>query len=72
MKNCFCCKRKYPLFMFSVEKRFTIKSDEGKVRCCRICVFKNSKDKVARLNKNGKFHLIKLTLKERIKEFFKK
>lgn len=72
MKRCYCCKRIYPLFLFHKAQRFTIKSDLGKNRCCRICVFKEAKNPVVRWNKAiKKFEIVQLTLKQRIKEFFK-
>lgn len=71
-KRCFCCKRKFPLFMYHKATRFTIKSDLGRNRCCRICTFKKAKEPVVRWNAPiRKFELVKLSLKQRIKEFFK-
>ncbi len=72
-KRCYCCKRNYPLFMYHKATRFTIKSDLGKARCCRICIFKEAKNRVVRWNAPiRKFELVELSLKQRIKEFFKK
>ena len=59
--------------MFHKAIRFTIPTDLGKARCCRICVFKKAKDPVVRWNIGIKnFEIVSLTLKQRIKEFFKK
>jgi hypothetical protein len=72
-KRCYSCKRKLFLFMFTKAKRFTIKSDLGKNRNCRVCTFKEAKNKVVRWDSEIKqFKMVNLTLKERIKEFFKK
>jgi hypothetical protein len=58
--------------MFQKAKRFVIPSDLGKMRCCRICVFRAAKDPVVRWDATTRnFNIVKLTLKERIKEFFK-
>ena len=71
-KRCYYCKHKYPLFMFQEAKRFVIPSDLGKMRSCRICVFKAAKHPVVRWDAATRtFNIVKLTLKERIKEFFK-
>ncbi len=71
-KRCYCCKHAYPLFMFQKAKRFVIPSDLGKMRCCRICVFRTAKNPVVRWDsETKKFEIVKLTLKQRIKEFFK-
>ena len=71
-KTCYCCKHTYPLFMFHKAKRFTIATDLGKNRCCRICVFRAAKHPVVRWNTSIKdFEIVDLTFKQRIKEFFK-
>jgi hypothetical protein len=71
-KRCYYCKCNYPLFMFHKAKRFTIATDLGRNRCCRICVFRTAKHPVVRWDASiKKFNIVKLTLKERIKEFFK-
>jgi len=58
--------------MFSKAVRFLIATDLGKVRCCRICTFKASKHPVVRWDAANKdFKIVKLTPKQRIKEFFK-
>ncbi len=71
-KTCYCCKHTYPLFMFHKAKRFTIATDLGRNRCCRICVFRAAKHPVVRWNTSVKdFEIVELTFKQRIKEFFK-
>jgi len=60
-----------PLFMFTKAARFTISTDKKRNRVCRMCTFNNSSDTVVRWNANKRFYLVKLTLKERILEFFK-
>jgi hypothetical protein len=71
-KRCYCCKRRFPLFMYNKATRFTIKSDLGRNRCCRICVFKASKHPVVRWDsETKKFGIVKLNLKQRIKELLK-
>lgn len=71
-KTCYCCKHTYPLFMFHKAKRFTIATDLGRNRCCRICVFRAAKHPVVRWNTSIKdFEIVELTFKQRIKEFFK-
>jgi hypothetical protein len=71
-KRCYCCKRRFPLFMYHKATRFTIKSDLGRNRCCRICVFKAAKNPVVRWDsETKKFGIVKLNLKQRIKELLK-
>jgi hypothetical protein len=70
MKRCYRCKWNLPLFMFGKAVRFTIPTDKGRNRTCRVCTFKAAKDKVVRW-KDGKFSVVKLSLTDRIKEFFK-
>lgn len=58
--------------MYHKAIRFTIKSDLGRNRCCRICTFKKAKEPVVRWNiAIKKFEIVSLTLKQRIKEFLK-
>ena len=71
MKRCNQCKRKYPLFMFGKSTRAFLYTDFKRLRSCRICTFIESKYPVTRLI-NGKFKIVHLTLKQRIKELFKK
>ena len=59
-----------PLFMFSRAFRFTIKTDKGRYKVCRICTFNQSKNSVVRWTPTNKFQIVKLTLSQRIKEFF--
>ena len=41
MKKCFGCNRKFPLFMFSKDNmKYQRPSDQGRVKCCRICNYK--------------------------------
>lgn len=55
--------------MFKKNKmKFKLTTDKGRVRNCRICVFRESKNTVVR-NINSKFTLVNLTLTQRIKEF---
>jgi hypothetical protein len=55
--------------MFKKNKmKFKLVTDKGRVRNCRICVFKEAKNTVVR-HRNGKFELVNLTLIQRIKEF---
>lgn len=70
MKRCNQCKRKYPLFMFGKSTRAFLYTDFKRLRSCRICTFIASKNKVIRLI-YGKFQLVQLTFKQRIKELFK-
>lgn len=56
--------------MFTKAVRFTIPTDKGRNRVCRICTLKNSGGRVPRWI-DGKFKMVELTLKQRIKEFFK-
>lgn len=58
--------------MYHKATRFTIKSDLGRNRCCRICVFRTAKNPVVRWDsETNKFGIVKLNLKQRIKEFLK-
>ncbi len=69
MKRCYTCRINWPLFMFKKNKmKFKLVTDKGRVRNCRICVFKEAKNTVVR-HRNGKFELVNLTLIQRIKEF---
>jgi hypothetical protein len=61
-----------PLFMFTKAAKFTISTDKKRNRVCRICTFKMTSGTVVRWNPNRRFYFIKMTLKERILEFFKK
>lgn len=70
LKECFTCKRKFPLFMFSKSNTPPIKHAQGRTYVCRLCTFRASKDSVVRKQPNGSFKVVKLTLKERIKELF--
>lgn len=67
-KHCMKCDRWFPLFMFKKDSRkFKLPTALGRVRNCKLCCWKDSKDTVVRW-RDGQFILIKLTLKERLKE----
>lgn len=70
-KTCVRCNRWYPLFMFKRDTRkFQLKIALGKVRACRLCIYKE-KDPVVRWD--GKdFTLVTRTRWQKIKEFFKR
>ena len=73
-KRCYTCNRWYPLFMFKKDSRkFQLPIALGTVRNCRVCVWKDSSNgnKVVRWQ-DGKFNLVQLTLKQRLKELFSK
>ena len=72
-KHCIECKRWFPLFMFKTDIRnYTIPEAQKKVRRCRLCVDKESRNgSVVRWMGND-FQIVTLTLKQRLKEFFKK
>jgi hypothetical protein len=58
--------------MYNKDARAVIKSAFGRAMCCKICVFKAAKNPVVRWDASSKnFKIVKLTLKERIKEFLK-
>ena len=70
-KRCMECRRWFPLFMYKKDSRkFQLANALGRVRNCKICCWKDSRDIVVRWRDN-KFILVKLTLKERLKELFK-
>jgi hypothetical protein len=71
-KRCYCCKRRFSIFMYNKDARAVIKSALGRAMCCKICVFKAAKHPVVRWNfEKNDFEIVKLTLKQRIKEFLK-
>ena len=58
--------------MFKTDiRKYTISEAKKKVRKCRICTFKESKNEVVRYN-GKKFEIKKLTFKQRLKEFISK
>jgi hypothetical protein len=58
--------------MYNKDARAVIKSALGRAMCCKICVFKAAKHPVVRWDVTTRtFNIVKLTLKQRIKEFFK-
>ncbi len=68
-KYCTECQRWYPLFMFKKDIReFQLKIALGKVRRCRMCVFKEP-EPVVRW-RDGRFQIVYRTLKQKIKELF--
>lgn len=70
-KACYKCNRWYPLFMFKRDSRkFKLPIALGRVRNCKLCNWKESRNSVVRWNGND-FEIVKLTLKQRIKELFK-
>ena len=67
-KHCNKCNRWYPLFMFKKDHRkFQLKIALGKVRNCKICSWKDSKNEVVRWD-GTKFQTVKLTLWQRMME----
>jgi hypothetical protein len=56
--------------MFRKQTGFSVPTCLGRVYVCKICNFKKSKHRVVRQLSNGKFVVIQLTLKERIKELW--
>ena len=70
--RCHKCKRDFPLFMFArTRMKYKVAFWRGKICVCRICSFKESEHRVVR-HINGKFIIVKLSLTERLKEFFKR
>ena len=69
-KHCTECQRWYPLFMFKKDiRKFQLKIALGRVRRCRICVFKEPEPVVRWVDND--FKLVTRTLKQKIKELFK-
>ena len=60
--------------MFKKDNRkFQLKIALGKVRNCRVCVWKDSSDNKAVVRwQDGRFNLVKLSFRERLKELFSK
>ena len=73
-KACYTCKIRWPLFMFATDRRkFKLPVAMGKVRNCRICTHKESRNPVTRYDfEISKFKIVTLTFKERLREFFRK
>ena len=66
MKQCFDCKRTYPLFMFTRNPRpYQRPEHQGKNLVCRYCTYKRwSKDMFAWVvDENGKFKKIEFKSK---------
>jgi hypothetical protein len=58
--------------MYNKDARAVIKSALGRAMCCKICVFKAAKHPVVRWDsETKKFGIVKLNLKQRIKELLK-
>jgi hypothetical protein len=57
--------------MFSKSNTPPIKFSQGRSYVCKICTFYIARDRVCRKLDNGKFVVVQLTLKERIKELWK-
>ena len=57
--------------MFSKSATPPIKFAQGRSYVCKICTFFIAKDRVCRKLDDGKFVVIQLSLKERIKELWK-
>ena len=72
-KHCIECMRWFPLFMFKKDSRkFILPVAKGKVRCCRFCVDKRSRNGSVVRWDGKQFQIVTLTLKQRLKEFFSK
>jgi len=72
-KRCYTCNIKWPLFMFKKDRRkFQLKIALGKVRNCKICSHKESREPVIRYNfTTNNFEIVKLTWKQRLMEWAK-
>lgn len=58
--------------MFRRDRRvYQVAAALGKVRTCRICSWKESRDSVVRWN-GSKFEIVTLTLKQRLGELFRR
>ena len=68
-KRCDKCKRWYPLFMFKKDSRkYQLPIALGRVRKCKICShIESGKGTVVRWD-GSDFKVVKLTLKQRLKE----
>jgi hypothetical protein len=72
-KYCTRCQKWYPLFMFKTDTRkFQLKIAFGKVRGCRICIWKESSNGSVVRWTGKDFKTITLSLKERLKELLTK
>jgi len=69
VRDCYNCKLKLPLFLFGSSKS-PVKWCCNKAYVCKVCNFILAKDRVVR-RQDGKFVVIKLSLKERIQELWK-
>jgi hypothetical protein len=70
-KECYKCRRNLPLFMYRKSSTPPIASVKGRTYVCRLCNFiESGKGGVCRQQTNGKYKVVKLTFKERLKELF--
>jgi hypothetical protein len=70
-KECYKCRRNLPLFMYRKSSTPPIASVKGRAYVCRLCNFiESGKGGVCRQQTNGKYKVVKLTLRERLKELF--
>jgi hypothetical protein len=70
MKRCYRCKLQLPLFMFGKAKRANLSYDQRHLRTCKVCTFLMTYEPVVRF-KEGKYHVVQLTMIERLKELLK-
>lgn len=76
MKECFKCKRMLSLDNFTENKRhYTLKTDLGKNRVCKICTFESAVKKKSIVQYNfeeSKFGIIKFDTIGEVGEYFTK
>jgi hypothetical protein len=76
MKECFSCKRKLPLDNYTINKRhYTLKTDLGRNRVCKICTFERSVKSKSLIQYNfeeNKFDNIKFDDIGQVAEYFTK
>lgn len=76
MKQCFSCRRMLPLENFTENKRhYTLKTDLGRNRVCKICVFESSVKNLTIIHYNfeqRKFDNIKFDDIGQVAEYFTK
>jgi hypothetical protein len=56
--------------MFGKSKRANLSYDKKHLRTCRVCTFRMASEPVVRF-KEGKYHVVQLTMIERLKELLK-
>ena len=61
-KNCFTCKRNYPLFLFHVnDSKYQREADKGVTIECRLCTYKRmKKDKGIMQRIDNKFTFVNI------------